>query len=59
MCNLCNGTHVVHVDTQSSISFHNCPNCGPESKENQKARYELLYAKLAEAEMRLALGSVS
>lgn len=38
MCNLCNGTHVVHEIDSFSIRVGCCPVCGPEPVEAWKAR---------------------
>lgn len=36
MCNLCNGTHVIHEVGSFSIVYHNCPNCGPAPAQDKR-----------------------
>ncbi|MCU9614116.1 hypothetical protein OEV98_11145 [Caldibacillus lycopersici] len=33
MCELCNGTHVVHTQDNFTFGFFTCPICGPASEE--------------------------
>lgn len=34
MCQLCNGTHIIHEVSSYFIRTSCCPECGPESDEN-------------------------
>jgi hypothetical protein len=38
MCDLCNGTHVVHEITNIGYRTSCCPKCGPEPAEIQNER---------------------
>lgn len=29
MCELCNGSHVMHIQTSYSTKYQDCPVCGP------------------------------
>jgi hypothetical protein len=49
VCDLCNGSRVLHVEHASAIAFHNCPNCGPESDEEQESRHRVILSRLAAA----------
>ena len=50
MCELCNGTHVVHQFEGYSYRFTCCPVCGPEPAEIQNARLDKLIAWAEEIE---------
>ncbi len=50
MCQICNGTHVIHEVSNYSIQFNCCPECGPESDEVWYERINKL--KFMVAEMR-------
>jgi hypothetical protein len=48
MCQLCNGTHVVHEIDSFSIRTSCCPNCGPESDESWYGRLNAFKEKATE-----------
>lgn len=48
MCNLCNGTHVIHEVDSFSIIVSCCPTCGPEPDEIWRARLENVLTRNAE-----------
>ncbi|MBB6446495.1 hypothetical protein HNR53_003154 [Bacillus benzoevorans] len=43
MCELCKGTHVIHIYTSYSIKFAPCPICRPH--QDADARFLALYQK--------------
>ncbi|MFE8697945.1 hypothetical protein ACFYKT_16510 [Cytobacillus sp. FJAT-53684] len=43
MCQLCNGTHVVHDEGDYCTIYHCCPNCGPIPDEQWLARIQAVY----------------
>ncbi|AIE59088.1 hypothetical protein [Bacillus methanolicus] len=53
MCNLCGGTHVVHEINSFSIGFTTCPECGPEPKEQFRARMDELQRRIEIVETQL------
>lgn len=53
MCNLCNGTHVVHELDSIYTGFYTCPVCGPEPEEAFQARMAELREKIALAKLSL------
>lgn len=52
MCNLCNGTHILHDIDGSMLGFFTCPNCGPISKEQLQKEREEFRSRLAAAEQK-------
>jgi hypothetical protein len=42
MCELCNGTYVVHENNSLGSRFSGCPDCGPEPADVQNARLQKL-----------------
>ncbi|MBT2722284.1 hypothetical protein [Bacillus sp. ISL-46] len=48
MCNLCNGTHVVHEIDSYSIRTCCCPACGPEPDESWYGRLKAFKERSAE-----------
>jgi hydrogenase maturation factor HypF (carbamoyltransferase family) len=52
MCELCNGTHVVHESNNFSVSFCTCPICGPEPEWIFRSRMADFRRKLEAARKR-------
>ncbi len=40
MCELCNGIHVVHIESPGVALVTNCPECGPMPEEQRKAKMD-------------------
>lgn len=57
MCELCNGTHVVHEITSLGYRTSCCPVCGPESDEEWYARINAIRQQIEEIKMRGAVAS--
>jgi hypothetical protein len=54
MCQLCNGTHVVHELGSFSVGFAPCPECGPMPEEKFKARMDAILKRVELAEKQLS-----
>ncbi len=46
MCNLCNGTGIIHDYGSCYSSFHGCSNCGPMSEEQWQVRIKAIYDRV-------------
>lgn len=51
MCDLCNGSHVIHVNYGVGIRFETCPICGQVSQDKQN---EELLEIMQELERKIA-----
>ncbi|WP_248892257.1 hypothetical protein [Bacillus methanolicus] len=53
MCDLCYGTHIVREINSFFDYVTTCPNCGPESKEQFRARMDELQRRIEIVETQL------
>ncbi|WLR57771.1 hypothetical protein LC048_21075 [Mesobacillus subterraneus] len=51
MCELCNGTHVVHIESPGVALVTNCPECGPMPEEQWRAKMDAFQIRLDAAEL--------
>jgi hydrogenase maturation factor HypF (carbamoyltransferase family) len=49
MCQLCNGTHVVHTTGSFHTQIDTCPDCGPVPEKFRFAKKQALRKRLEEA----------
>ncbi|CAG9608024.1 hypothetical protein [Pseudoneobacillus rhizosphaerae] len=53
MCQLCNGTHVVHTTGSFYTKIDSCPNCGPVPEEVRTAKQQVFRKRLEEAKQKI------
>lgn len=46
MCQLCNGTYVIHIRSSYGIKFETCPICGPVPADEQQAKLIAIYREV-------------
>lgn len=58
MCEICNGTHVIHTSGVYTAFIRTCPTCGPKPQEQLLNERKERLKKLAEAKAEFGMETV-